>query len=91
MFGNLCRDLKVIEEDLQELKIFLNNSYYANEFYIRDIVGFIVYTLDELPIKSQLESLPAIISEVWEVMGESGKRIQKSIIWVIEKVRDSVK
>lgn len=77
----------MVEEDVQEFKIFLNNSYHANEFYVRDIAGFIIYTFDELPIKSHIESLPAIVNEIWEVMGESGKKIQKSIIWAIEKVK----
>lgn len=78
--------MKVIEEDLEELKVFLNNSYHANEFYIRDIVGFVSYVFDEMSIKSHIESLPAIVSEVWAVMGDTGKKIQKSIVWAIEKV-----
>lgn len=83
---SISRGLKVIEEDLEELQVFLNNSYHANEFYIRDIVGFVIYVFDELSIKSHIESLPAIVSEIWEVMGDTGKKIQKSILWVIEKV-----
>lgn len=78
--------MKVIQEDLEELRVFLNNSYHANEFYIRDITGFAVYVFEELSIKSHIESLPAVVSEIWEVMGDTGKKIQKSVQWIIEKV-----
>lgn len=76
----------MIQEDVEELRVFLNNSYHANEFYIRDIVGFVVYVFEELSIKSHIESLPAVVSEIWEVMGDTGKKIQKSVQWIIEKV-----
>lgn len=76
----------MIQEDVEELRVFLNNSYHANEFYIRDIVGFVVYVFEELSIKSHIESLPAVVSEIWEVMGDTGTKIQKSVHWIIEKV-----
>lgn len=86
-FLNDVKDLVVIEEDLEELKVFLNNSYNANEFYIKDITNFMTYVIDELSIRSHIESLPAIVNEIWDVMGESGKKIQKGIVWVIEKIK----
>lgn len=85
---SIYRDLKVVEKDIEELKLYLEDSYKANEFYIRDIVDFIMRFVDELAIRPHLESLPKIFNEIWEVMGDSGKKIQKGIIWVIEKVRD---
>lgn len=80
------RELHVIEEDLEELKVFLNESYNANEFYIKNVVGFIVQAVDELSIRKHIESLPVIFNEIWEVMGDSGVKIQKSISWIINKV-----
>lgn len=67
--------------------MYLNQSYHANDFYIKTIVSFTSYAFDELALKKHFESVPAIISEIWGIMGESGKKIQKSIEWVIEKVR----
>lgn len=42
---------------------------------------------DELALKSKLQSLPAIVGEIWEVMGDSGMKLKKSILWVIEKIK----
>ncbi|XP_045482614.1 uncharacterized protein LOC123686485 [Harmonia axyridis] len=84
---NDMRDLRLIEEDIEHFKLFLNRSYHANDFYIKTIVGFTSYAFDELALKKHFESVPAIISEIWGIMGESGKKIQKSIEWVIEKIK----
>lgn len=81
--------MKVIESDFAELKKFLNQSYNANEFYVKDVINMSMIMFDELALKAHFESLPAIISEIWEVMGESGKKIKQSITWVIEKVKGS--
>lgn len=78
--------MKVLVDDVGELKAFLNESYHANEFYIRDIVGAAMYVIDELSIRSHIESLPAIVNEIWEVMGESGEAIRKSILWIVQTV-----
>lgn len=84
------KGLRVIENDVEEFKVFLNKSYHANEFYIKDVVNITMMMFDELALKSHFESLPAIVSEIWEIMGESGTKIKKSILWVIEKVSLSV-
>ncbi|KAJ8955430.1 hypothetical protein NQ318_003528, partial [Aromia moschata] len=82
------RNLTVIEEDIDNLKIFLNKSYYANDFYIRDISTMVVTMFDELALKSQLQSLPKIVQEIWSVLGESGQKLKKkSVLWVIEKIK----
>lgn len=73
-------------DDVEVLKSFLNQSYHANEFYVRDIVAGAMYVIDELSIRSHIESLPAIVNEIWEVMGESGEAIRKSIIWIVQTV-----
>nr|CAI5832306.1 unnamed protein product [Callosobruchus analis] len=81
------RNLTVIEDDFEEFKIFLNESYYANEFYIRTITNIVVTMFDELALKSHLQSLPKIVQEIWSVMGESGQKIRKSILWVVDKIK----
>lgn len=86
MFLSDLRNLSVIENDIEELKAFLNKSYHNNEFYIRDISMAIITIFDELALKSHLQSLPTIVQEIWSVMGESGQKIKKGVLWVIEKV-----
>lgn len=83
------RHLKVLKEDFEEFMEYFNNSYEANDFYIREIVSVFVYISDELSLKSHFENLPVIVNEIWEKMGESGKKIHKSILWAIEKVKIS--
>ncbi|PSN49824.1 hypothetical protein C0J52_08839 [Blattella germanica] len=84
-------ELKNLADDFEEFKVYLNKSYNANEFYIRDIVGITIYIIDEFSLRGHIESLPEIINEIWEVMGESGKAIRKSIIWIIETIKASYK
>lgn len=86
VFLSDLRNLSVIENDIDELKSFLNKSYHNNEFYIRDISTAIITMFDELALKSHLQSLPIIVQEIWSVMGESGQKIKRGILWVIEKV-----
>ncbi|XP_066155546.1 uncharacterized protein Apoltp [Euwallacea fornicatus] len=81
------RNLTVIEEDLGHLKDFLNTSYYNNEFYIKDICSIIITMVDDLSIKTHLQSLPKIFQELWTAMGASGKNIKESFKFVIEKIK----
>jgi hypothetical protein len=36
--------------------------------------------------RGHFESLPEILNEIWEVMGDSGEAIRKSLLWIIETV-----
>lgn len=81
------KNLTVIEQDIEELKQFLIKSYEANDFYIKDITNITLSIFDELALKSHIQSLPKMIQELWSMMGESGEKIKKSILWVIEEVR----
>lgn len=80
------KNITVIEEDIEELKAFLVKSYEANDFYIKDITNITLTIFDELALKSQLQTLPKIFQELWSMMGESGEKIKKSILWVTEEV-----
>jgi len=84
-------ELKNLYEDLEEFRDYVNKSYNANEFYIRDIVGITMYVIDELSLRDHIESVPQILNEIWEVMGESGQAVRKSLLWIIETIKTSYK
>lgn len=67
----------------------MNDSYNANDFYIKDIVGFGVYLIDELSLRSHIQSLPNILNEIWEIMGESGEALRNSLLWLIETIKNT--
>ncbi|XP_026671389.1 uncharacterized protein LOC108627461 isoform X2 [Ceratina calcarata] len=84
-----CENLKELQTDFDELKTFLNDSYNANDFYIKNIVSFGMYAIDELSLRSHIESLPNILNEIWAIMGESGEAIRNSLLWVIEAIKSA--
>ncbi|KAF5274562.1 hypothetical protein FQA39_LY07174 [Lamprigera yunnana] len=86
-FLNDLEQLKTIEDDIEDLQRYLHEAYTANEFYIRDVIDYLVIFIDELSIKSQIEYLPQIFNEISEIMGASGEEIQKRIKWVIETIK----
>ncbi|XP_016937028.3 uncharacterized protein Apoltp [Drosophila suzukii] len=79
--------LSVLEEDLADLRQFVNQSYEANDFYIKNVVNFTLTILDELAIRDHIESLPKIFSELWQAMGDSGKALRNSIVWLIDTIK----
>ncbi|KAH8289923.1 hypothetical protein KR018_003642 [Drosophila ironensis] len=79
--------LSVLEQDLNDLRLFVNQSYEANDFYIKHVVNFTLTILDELAIRDHIESLPKIFSELWQAMGDSGKALRSSIVWLIETIK----
>ncbi|XP_066586148.1 uncharacterized protein Apoltp [Prorops nasuta] len=80
-------NLKGLEKDFDDLRVYLNDSYNANDFYIKDIVGFGLYVIDELSLRHHIQSLPNILNEIWEIMGESGEAIRQSLIWAIKAIK----
>ena len=81
--------MKIVEQDFQELKVYLNNSYNANDFYVKDIVALGIYIIDELSLRSHIQSLPNVLNEIWEIMGESGEALRNSLIWIIEAIKSA--
>lgn len=79
--------MRVLKDDADVFVKYLNESYDSNEFYLKDISNFINSVIDEMSIRSHVESLPAVLGEIWDAMGESGKVIRQSISWIIETVR----
>lgn len=86
---NQYSGLQVIESDIEEFRLFLNQSYEANDFYVKTVVNFTLTVLDELSIRNHIDSLPKIIYEIWQMLGESGEALRKSILWFIETVKSS--
>ncbi|XP_049847119.1 uncharacterized protein LOC126299332 [Schistocerca gregaria] len=83
------RSLRAVNDDFEEFKVFLNNSYNANEFYIKDIFNYFQYIIDKLSIREHIESLPKIVNEIWEMMGESGEAVRESILWIVDTIKNS--
>lgn len=81
--------MRIIEQDFDALKIYLNNSYNANDFYVKDIVALGFYVIDELSLRSHIQSLPNLLNEIWEIMGESGEAIRNSLLWIIETIKNA--
>lgn len=88
-FFDDLRELTELEDDITELRAFIDESYESNDFYIKDVITFLLAILDELAIKDHIESLPKIFSELWQSMGESGKALRESILWLIENIKKS--
>ncbi|CAK1547731.1 unnamed protein product [Leptosia nina] len=80
-------DLHVIKDDLDEFERFLNESYNKNDFYVKDIVEFTYYVLDEMAIRNHLENLPGFVNDMWGMMGNTSKSIKESLTYVIESIK----
>lgn len=65
----------MLQEDIEEFRLFLNQSYEANDFYVKTVVNITMTILDELAIRDHIDSVPRIISEMWQVLGDSGKKV----------------
>lgn len=85
------RGLAVIGEDIEDFRKLLNQSYEANDFYIKTMVNFTMTILDELAIRNHIGSVPKIFKEMWNVLGDSGVALRKSILWLIETIKTTYK
>ncbi|CAH0598289.1 unnamed protein product [Chrysodeixis includens] len=80
-------DLHVIKDDLDEFERFLNQSYGNNDFYVKDVVEFTYYVLDEMAIRNHLESLPGIVNDMWQIMGNTSQSIKTSLNYIIDSIK----
>lgn len=80
-------DLHVIKDDLDDFELFLNASYNNNNFYVKDIVEFTYYVLDEMAIRNHLENLPGIVNDMWSMMGNTSRSIKQSLTFVVDSVK----
>lgn len=88
---NISSGLGVIGEDIEDFRKLLNQSYEANDFYIKTMVNFTLTVLDELAIRNHIGSVPIILKEIWQVLGDSGIALRKSILWLIETIKITYK
>lgn len=77
----------MIGEDIEDFRKLMNQSYEANDFYIKTMVNFTMTILDELAIRNHIGSVPQIFREIWQVLGDSGIALRKSILWLIETIK----
>nr|XP_034825791.1 apolipophorins [Maniola hyperantus] len=82
-------DLHVIKDDLDDFELFLNESYDHNDFYVKDIVEFTYYVLDEMAIRNHLESLPGFVNDMWGMMGNTSQSIKQSLTFVIDSIKNA--
>lgn len=78
--------LQALDGDIEDFRKFLNQSYEANDFYVKNLVNFTMTVLDELSLKNHIDSVPKFLSEMWQMLGASGQALHKSILWLIESV-----
>lgn len=76
---------------MEEFRKLLNQSYEANDFYVKTMVNFTITILDELAIRNHIGSVPKILNEIWQVLGDSGAALRKSIMWLIETIKTTYK
>lgn len=81
------RNVETLNEDVKYFKRVLNESFQSNEFYMQDIYNFYLLLEEEMSFRDKMGSLPRIFNELWEVMGETGKTIRQSILWVVETAK----
>lgn len=55
------------------------------------MVNFTLTVLDELAIRNHIGSVPKIFKEIWQVLGDSGIALRKSILWLIETIKTTYK
>lgn len=90
-FMNDLSGLQEIEQDITRFRIFLNESYNADDFYFQSFINFTMTILDDLALKDHIESIPKIIREVFQTLGESGQAVRKSVLWLIDSIKKSYK
>lgn len=79
--------VKDMDEDLSAFRNFLNDSYFADDFYIQSCINYTMTVLDELAITDHLQTIPKIFKEMWEVLGESSMAFKNSILWIVDTVK----
>ncbi|XP_049547862.1 uncharacterized protein LOC125959115 [Anopheles darlingi] len=88
-FLNDVSGLSVLQNDLDDLQRFLNASYVADDFYIRSAINFTVSILDELALRNKITSLPKFLTELAQLMGDSGQALGKSLTKLLERIKQA--
>uniref|UniRef100_A0A1B6I431 Vitellogenin domain-containing protein n=1 Tax=Homalodisca liturata TaxID=320908 RepID=A0A1B6I431_9HEMI len=80
-------NLEMLKSDIEYFHGVFNESYEANEFYMQDIYNITLLLAEEIAFRDKMGDLPKIVSELWQVMGETGESVRQSILYVIESVK----
>ncbi|XP_025406452.1 uncharacterized protein LOC112680523 [Sipha flava] len=86
-FINDISNFHVLEEDIAYFRKVFNNSYNANEFYLKDIHGLYIALMEDMTFVEKMGSLPQIVNEIWTALGDTGQTIRKSIVWFIDSIK----
>uniref|UniRef100_A0A1B6DM97 VWFD domain-containing protein n=1 Tax=Clastoptera arizonana TaxID=38151 RepID=A0A1B6DM97_9HEMI len=90
MLKDFLDDVKNVDkfkEDIEYFRKILNESYNANEFYMQDVYNIYLLMAEEIAFKDKMSSLPKIVNELWNTLGETGETIRQSIIWLTETIQ----
>ncbi|XP_073994094.1 apolipoprotein lipid transfer particle isoform X2 [Rhodnius prolixus] len=82
------RDMRHLQQDVKYFQRIFNESYAANEFYMKDIYEMYQILTEEISFKDKMSNVPKIVNELWEVMGETGETIRQSVLWLVESMRN---
>lgn len=88
-FINDLSSIKDFDDDLSSFRNFMNESFYADDFYMQSFITYAYQILDELAITDHLQTIPKIFKEMWEVLGESSLAFKNSVLWIIETVKSN--
>lgn len=58
---------------------------------MKTVVNYTLTILDELSIRNHIDSVPKILNEVWQMLGDSGQAMRRSILWLIDTMKTSYK
>ncbi|XP_024085563.1 apolipophorins [Cimex lectularius] len=83
------RDVKNLEDDIDWIKDIFNDAYYNNEFYMKDIYNMYQVLAEEIAFREKMAHVPKLVNELWEVMGETGETMRKSILWLVETIKNA--
>ncbi|XP_039297130.1 LOW QUALITY PROTEIN: uncharacterized protein LOC111054146 [Nilaparvata lugens] len=82
-------DVRNFTNDFDYFKRNVDEAFEANEFYLRDAYNVYLSMIEEMSFQDRVGSLPKIVAELWQVLGETGETIRQSLVWTIESVRVS--
>ncbi|XP_067622386.1 uncharacterized protein Apoltp [Eurosta solidaginis] len=86
-FINDMKRVRVLEEDLEDFRVFVNKSYESDAFYIKTILNCTLTFIDEIAFRDDFGPLPIIFSEIQQVLRETGNALRKSVVEFIEMIK----
>lgn len=66
--------------------MFLYYELHYKLIYYKEYIEMKFYKLCSMCCRDKMGDLPKIVSELWQVMGETGESIRQSILYLIDTV-----